>query len=150
VPPPERLELPLRLVIAEPLPGVALAMQSGAAAKAVLVPPVSASEDAVVFDFTVTAAPSGPGQPPRLLGPMVQGPPDGRFAYVVIGAAAGQAGSPWSGRTKVPLGGIDWPLIDALTPGVRLMARIAGRGRGGGPAYATVPLLAPGWSPVST
>jgi len=46
---------------------------------------------------------------------------------------------------KVPLAGISWELIDGLTPGARLEVRIPGRGRNGGPALATVPILPPGW-----
>ena len=52
------------------------------------------------------------------------------------------------GRVKVPLGGLSWPRIEALEPGQRLEARIPGRGRKGGPALATVPILGPGWRPA--
>jgi len=45
----------------------------------------------------------------------------------------------------VPLGGISQELVEALRGGGRLEARIAGRGRDGSPACASVPLLVPGW-----
>ena len=83
---------------------------------------------------------------PRLLGPFVQGPPTARFVYVNIGASAGQIGSPWQRRAKVPLGAIDWQPIEALAPGERLTAHIAGTARDGSPACATVPILPPGWT----
>ncbi len=47
---------------------------------------------------------------------------------------------------KVPLGAINWPLIEGLTADSRLEARIRGRGPKGGPALATVPILEPGWA----
>jgi hypothetical protein len=139
-------ELPLRIVVVGPLAGVRMALQRG---KAELVEPASAWPDALVFDFSVRVAPVEAGQPPRLLGPMVQGPPQGRFVYVNSGTLAGQAGSSWTRRAKVPLSGIDWVMIRALEPGQRLQARIAGVERRGGPCCASVPLLDGGWRPVS-
>ena len=137
-----RIELPLRIVIDEPLPGLAVALQRGSSAGAELVP---ASPPPASFAFEVTLDGALPDGRPRLLGPYVQGPPAERFAYLCVGQMAGQADSPWSGRVKVPLGGLSWPLIEALEPGQRLEARIPGRGRKGGPALATVALLEPGW-----
>jgi len=67
---PERFELPLRIVVVEPLPGLALAVDQ----------------------------------------------------------YAGQPGSEWAGRVKVPLSDIDWTTIDGLSiDGGRLSAFIAGR-----------------------
>jgi hypothetical protein len=83
---------------------------------------------------------------PRLLGPYVQGPPDARFAYLCVGRYAGQADSEWGGRIKVPLAGLSWDAIEAMAAGGRLAARIQGRSPKGGPALASVPLLAPGWT----
>jgi hypothetical protein len=45
----------------------------------------------------------------------------------------------------VPLGGLGWDEIQALPPGGRLAARIAGRSPKGGPALASVRDLPPGW-----
>lgn len=143
----ERSALPLRIVVEQPLPGVALALQRGASAKATLVGPAHVSTDAHVFDFEVTLDGSNAAGGPRLLGPFVQGPPTARFVYITIGASAGQIGSPWQRRAKVPLGAIDRELIEALAPGERLTAHIAGTARDGSPACATVPILAPGWTP---
>jgi hypothetical protein len=47
----------------------------------------------------------------------------------------------------VPLDAIGWASIEALAPGERLTAHIAGTARDGSPACATVPILPPGWIP---
>ena len=146
---PEHFELPIRIVVEEPVPGLAMALQRGKAAKATLAPPSSWSSDAIVFDLEVTVDGRLPDGRPRLLGPCVQGPPEARFVYLSVGRYAGQADSEWAGRVKVPLGGLGWTEIEALAPGARLVARIAGRSPKGGPALASVRLLPPGWTPSS-
>ncbi len=138
----ERFELELRIVIDRPVPGVRLLLQRGASGKAELLPPVSASEAATVFAFTVTVDGTiGDGRP-RFLGPCVQGPPDGRFVYICVGQAAGQIDSEWNRRIKVPLGAL---MMAEVSSGGPLTARINGRGKDGTPVCATVPLLPPGW-----
>jgi hypothetical protein len=143
----EKSALPLRIVVDRPVPGVALALQRGASGKATLVGPVHRSADALVFELDVTLDGSTAAGGPRLLGPFVQGPPTARFVYLNIGASAGQIGSPWQRRAKVPLGAIDWRAIEALAPGERLTAHFNGTARDGTPACATVPILPPGWAP---
>jgi hypothetical protein len=143
--PPERFELPLRIVVEDPVRGLAMMLQRGKAAKMELLPPASRSAEAVAFDFAVTVDGRLPDGRPRLLGPHVQGPPEARFVYLCVGRYAGQADSPWAGRVKVPLGGLGWDEIQALPPGGRLAARIAGRSPKGGPALASVRDLPPGW-----
>jgi hypothetical protein len=140
-----KFELPLRIVVADPFPGVSLALQRGAAGKAELAAPDAASAEAIVFELEITVDGALPDGRPRLLGPCVQGPPAERFVYLCVGAYAGQSTSPWAGRIKVPLSGIDWPAIEALAPGQRLEGRVAGKGKRDGPALATVPILPPGW-----
>lgn len=146
---PERIELQVRIVVEAPLPGLAIALQRGQAAGAALTPPASRSADAVVFDFEVTVDGRLVDGRPRLLGPCVQGPPQARFVYLAVGRYAGQADSEWGGRIKVPLQDLGWREIEALTPGGRLVARIAGRSPKGGPALASVRLLPPGWAPAA-
>jgi hypothetical protein len=143
----ERIAVPLRIVVENPLPGVTLKLQRGATGKGELVPPVAARAEALVFECDVSVAGTLADGRPRLLGPFVQGPPDGRFVYLCVGQGAGQRDSPFNGRIKVPLGALTHGLVNSLPPGARLEARIGGRGRNGGPAYATVPLLAP-WRAV--
>lgn len=141
----DRFELTLRMVVQDPVPGLAIAMQRGQAAKTTLVPPASRSDDAVTFDLEVTVDGRLADGRPRLLGSYVQGPPDGRFVYLAVGKYAGQADLPWAGGVKVPLGDLGWAAIEARSPGKRLVARIAGQSPKGGPALASVRLLPPGW-----
>jgi hypothetical protein len=141
----EKSQLPLRIVVDQPIPGVALALQRGSGTKFDLVGPALASADALVFDLDITLDGSSAVGGPRLLGRFVQGPPTARFVYISVGASAGQIGSPWQRRVKVPLGAITLKSIETLAPGERLTAHIASRGRDGTPACATVPILPPGW-----
>lgn len=143
--PPERLELPIRIVVVDPVPGLAIALQKGQAARIELIPPACQSENAVVFDVEVTVDGRLADGRPRLLGPVVQGPPKERFVYLAVGTYAGQTASSWGGRVKVPLSGLSWDQMETLARGHRLAARIAGRSPKGGPALASVQLLAPGW-----
>lgn len=132
----DRLDLALRIVIVDPVPGVAQALQRGKSGSEELIAPSGASADAVSFDFTVVVATRQPDQAPLLLRPFVQGPPEKRFVYVCIGRYAGDAASLWARRAKIPLTGLAWPLIDAAKAVGRLEARIAGRARDGSPACA--------------
>jgi hypothetical protein len=121
-------------------------LQRGQTTKVSGVAPTSRSAEAVVFDFEVTVNGALPDGRPRLLGAFVQGPPDRRFVYLIVGKYAGQIDSEWAGRVKAPLGDLSWAKIEALAPGGRLVARIAGQSPKGGPALASVKLLPPGWS----
>ena len=136
--------LPLRITVVKPLRDVPLCLQQG---KDELVPPSAVSGEQVSFDFTVNIANDRTNGPPNFRGPYVQGPPAGRFIYINAGTYAGQADSCWSRRAKVPLAGITWELIEEVLSksGAVLEARIAGTAGDGGPACATVRLLAGGW-----
>jgi hypothetical protein len=138
----DRFELPLRIVVAEPIPGVGLALLRGASRKATLVRPIFRSVEALVFDLDITVAGSQAGGQPRFLGPYVQGPPAERFVYVCVWQEEGDP----VGRMKVPLRDLGWPLIEALPTGGRVEGRVPGRNAKGGPALATVAILPPGWS----
>ena len=142
----KRFDLPLCIVVEDPIQGLALALQRGQAGKAALLAPARNTSAAVVFELEVTVDGSLPDGRPRLLGPFVQGPPDARFVYLAVGRRAGQAESQWDGRVKVPLGELGWEHIEALPPLRRLVARIAGQSPKGGPALATTRLLLPGWA----
>ena len=99
----------------------------------------------MTFEFEVRVGTRARGEP-NFLGPFVQGPPAGRFVYINSGTLAGQADSIWTRRAKVPLTGITRALIErARVAGSTLEAEIAGTGRDGGPACATVPLMSDGW-----
>jgi len=142
----KRFELSIRILVEGPVPGLAMALQRGRAAKAELVPPASRSAESVVFDLEVTVDGALQDGRPWLLGPCVQGPPASRFVYLAVGTHAGQADSKWGGRVKVPLNGLGWDEIEGAPSDGRLVARIAGKSPKGGPALASVRLLAPGWT----
>jgi len=139
-------ELRLRITLVEPPAGVAFAMQLG---RFELAEAVETRTDALVFEFPVSVA-DAKSDPPRLVGPFTQGPAAGRFVYINVGTSAGQRGSPWTRRIKVPLYSMTPALVNAAIakPGTVLETRILGTGRDGTPACATVPLLAP-WAPAS-
>jgi hypothetical protein len=139
-------ELRLRIILIEPPVGVRFAMQRG---RLDLADAVETRADALVFEFPVSVA-DATCAPPRLLGEFTQGPVTGRFVYINVGSSAGQLGSPWTRRIKVPLYSMTPALLTAAlaAPGTVLETRIKGSGRDGTPACATVPLLMP-WAPAS-
>ena len=141
----ERFEIPIRILLVDPIPGLTIALQRGQAAKSELLAPARQSAQLLTFDTEVTVDGRLDDGRPRLLGPVVQGPPKARFVYLAVGTYAGQPASPWGGRIKVPLGGLSWNQIESVAPGQRLVAHIPGRSPKGGPALASVQLLAPGW-----
>jgi hypothetical protein len=136
-------EIPLRVTVIAPPPGVRFAMQSG---RHDLVEPRSNTPDAIVFDFAVRVKDNRADGKPNFLGAFAQGPQNARFVYVNSGTSAGQAESCWTRRAKIALSGITWDLIERLQkkPAAVLEARIRGTGRDGGPACASVPLI-DGW-----
>lgn len=138
--------LQLKIIVENPPVDVAFAVQRG---RSDLLGPSSASLHSLVFEFPVLVADTS-AQPPRLTGEFTQGPPAARFIYVNSGTYAGQAGSCWSRRAKVPLAGITATLLQSAihSPHGVLVASISGTGRDGGPACASVPLLS-GWTLVA-
>jgi hypothetical protein len=141
------MEVAFRITVLDPPRGVVFRLQRG---RSELVAPSSESPSAIVFDFTLRVEPGAAGGPPRLLGPFAQGPPASRFVYVNSGKQAGQVESCWDRRAKVSLRGVDASLIErAAASGAVIEAQIAGTGRDGGPACATVPLLS-GWRVITS
>jgi hypothetical protein len=131
----------LRVLVHNPMPGVAVAMQIG---RDDLQPPKPATKTKLTFETEakVTRAPSGDL---RLTGPAIQGPPNARFIYVNWGRRAGQKDTVWDRRAKVMLTTVDGKRIESCqTKGATLETEIDGIGKDGGPCCATVPLLG-GW-----
>ena len=133
------MNVPLRITVLNPPPGVRFRLQSG---RADLVAPTHETASAISFDFTVRLAERDGDHPPRFLGPFTQGPPTARFVYVNSGKQAGQTDTYWDRRAKIPLGAITWALLERTLAkkGAVLEVQIQGTGRDGGPACATVPL----------
>jgi Family of unknown function (DUF5990) len=138
-------EVPFQITVLNPPPGVEFRLQHGPSE---LVAPSRESATAISFDFTLRIESGADGQL-RLLGPFAQGPPAKRFVYVNSGKRAGQCESCWDRRAKVLLDGIDASLIERATAAnAAIETQIAGTGRDGGPACATVPLIG-GWRVVA-
>ena len=141
--PPDQ-EIPLRITLVHPPSGVVFCLQRG---RAELVSSTEAAGEQVSFDFILRVHGDRTSGPPNLRGDFAQGPPATRFVYVNSGTLAGQGGSCWTRRAKVPLSGITWELIEQASsnPGTVLEARIRGTAKDGGPVCASVPLLEGGW-----
>ena len=136
------MTLRLRINVVNPPPGVTLRMQRG---RDELVEPSQVTRTVVTFDFDVRVG-NRAGSLPNFLGEFTQGPPAARFVYVNSGRMAGQAGTTWSRRAKIPLFGITRTQIEKAsnTNGV-LVADYEGTGRDGGPTCASVKLDGDGW-----
>ena len=129
----EQTEIPMRIVIENPVPGVLHSLQSKDVHP--LDPKVSKSGEALVFDFPVRIA-SGPkffGDQVRREGPVR------RFVYIRIGQSAGDHGSPWSRRMKIDIHDLAQELLDraAASEGV-VEITVGGTAKDGTPACATV------------
>lgn len=137
-------ELPIRLTVLMPPPGVTFAVQRG---KDELLSPWKASAESLVFDLSIRVGERKADAAPNVLGPYAQGKPDDRFLYLNSGTMAGQAGSCWTRRAKIKTGGITWKLIEQTlaTAGAVLEGQIDGRAKDGGPCCATIPLVNSGW-----
>lgn len=131
----------IRIVLIDPPSGVRFAVQRG---RDELLAPVQTTTDRIIFELALKVLDAS-CQPPRFGGPYVHGPSAARFVYVNSGSYAGEAGTCWSRRIKLPLKDITAELLQSLAAGDEylLQAEIAGRARDGGPACATVPLLRP-------
>ena len=138
-------DLPIRLVLVDPPSGVDYGIQHGSGANYETLFVQQAKHRDVIFDFSMKVADNRKDGLPNFKGPFAQGPLAGRFIYIDVGTYAGQKDTPWSRRMKIPLHGVTWELIREVTskPGRKLLAKIPGTGKDGGPSCATVRLLGP-------
>lgn len=138
---PAQTEIRARIVIQNPVPGVAHSLQDEAGAP--LDAKVSISGEALAFEFPVRVAAG-----PRFHGDFVRAEgKERRFVYIRVGTYAGQADSPWGGRMKIDIHTAAQPQVDKAMAGRILEGVVQGTGKGGGPALATVP-LARAWRAV--
>jgi len=135
-------ELLVRITVQGPPPGVEWAVQLG---RTDLLPPSKRSVD-LEFEVPLRVVDRPDGQL-DLRGSAVQGPRNARFIYLNSGTRAGQTASCWDRRAKVSLEGLRSLLADQTrdSRSVVCVAAIVGTGGDGGPACASVPLVAPGW-----
>jgi len=134
-------EITLQIVLLKPTPGVDFGLQKGSGSNYETVQKQRSDSNDLCFNFAVKVkGEKTKDRSPKLSGSFVQGPTNGKFIYIDIGTYAGQTGTPWSRRLKVPLTGITWKDIDKLiaTPNLVMETRIPGTGKDGGPNCATV------------
>ncbi len=140
---PDAATMKLHIRVVKPVAGCVYAMQRG---KADIEQAVTAGDADIVFTLDVSPHTSADGSA-DIRGANVQGPRGARFVYINSGTLAGQHGTCWTRRAKIPLPGAIAMLASAVSSGVdALEASIQGRARDGGPACASVPLLGAGWT----
>lgn len=127
-------EIPFRIIVDGPLPGVATRVQKG---KAELLEPSSNSGSALSFEFEISVDIDGDAL--NFLGKFAQGPKDSRFVYVNSGTYAGQYATAWARRAKLSLMTITKQQIESVIDGRSLIeTTMPGVGRDGGPTCASV------------
>jgi hypothetical protein len=133
-------ELKFRIVLQKPPAGVDFGLQKGRGRDYETIQKQRSENSDLVFEFAVGVRAGGKGAVPTLVGPLVQGPPNARFVYLDIGTYAGQTGTAWSRRLKVPLTGIASSMINKAADDSRIVFEVyvAGTGRDGGPNCGTV------------
>ena len=133
-------ELPLRIVLEKPPRDVDFGLQKGRGSNYETIQKQRFKGKDLSFEFTVRIKGDSKAAAPNFLGSFVQGTPAERFIYIDIGTLAGQTGTCWSRRLKVPLRGITWTMIDQVLADEALLleTRVPGTGKDGSPTCATV------------
>jgi hypothetical protein len=144
-------ELTFRIVLEKPPAGVDFGLQKGQGSSYETIQKQRSGTSDLGFEFSLRAKAGAKGAAPSLLGPFVQGPPEARFVYLDIGARAGQMGTSWSRRSKIPLRGITSEMVNQVVnqPGLVFETHVPGTGRDGGPSCGTVKPFG-GWNLVQS
>ncbi len=129
----DQTEIPMRIVIENPVPGVLHSLQTGDTG--VLDPKRSQAGEPLAFDFPVRIAPG-----PKFFGDQVRREgPTRRFVYIRVGQSAGDHGSEWTRRMKIDIHDTPPDLLDRALAGEGVVAlTVNGTGKDGSPACATV------------
>lgn len=123
-------EITLRLIIADPVPGVRYSLQKDDAP----FEPVTTTDAPLSFDVPIRLTDDN-----RVLGPFVRREgKERRFVYLRIGTLAGDHGSCWNRRAKIDIHDIPPALLDQARAGRTLEVVLPGKGKDGTPACATV------------
>lgn len=140
-------EINCRIVLQKPPAEVDYALQMGHANKYEVIQRQRATGEDLRFEFTINSK-HGKNSSIDFSGSFVQGPSGARFIYINIGINAGQIGTHWNRRLKVPLIGITQFRIDKiLSINGTLETTVPGTGKDGRPNCATVKPFH-GWSIV--
>lgn len=137
-------EITLRVIVSKPPAGVDIGVQEGHGNDYQTVQTQSFTNRDLRFEFPVRVKEGKDGQP-NFLGPFAQGPASGRFIYLDIGTYAGQIGTHWGRRLKIPLAGITWPMVEEATDVRVIEICVPGTGRDGGPTCGTIKAVISGW-----
>lgn len=129
----DQTEVGLRIIIDQPVPGVAYSLQSKGGAA--LDP--KRSQDGIRLDFDLTIRVS-PG--PKFYGDQVMAEgPARRFVYIRVGDLAGDPDSPWSRRIKLDIHDIELEMLRRAVDDQQIIETvISGTAKDGTPACATV------------
>lgn len=132
-------EITLQIILVKPTPDVMFGLQKGSGSNYETVQKQIPVSNDLSFKFTITVkGDQSKDKHPKFSGSFVQGPADNKFVYIDIGTYAGQQGTIWSRRLKIPLTGITWKDIDSLSERAMLQTSVPGTGKDGGPNCATV------------
>jgi hypothetical protein len=132
-------EIKLQIILIKPTPGVIFGLQKGSGNNYETVQKQISTSNDLSFQFAIKVKGDRSKEEfPKFSGSFVQGPSGNKFVYIDIGTYAGQLGTIWSRRLKIPLAGITWEDIDSLSGNLILQASVPGTGRDGGPNCATV------------
>ena len=147
--PKSEIVVPLRIVLVDPTRGVDFGIQEGKGNDYNTIQVQRTKAGNLQLECIITVKGDRVNGPPNFVGPIAQGPPTARFIYIDIGKSAGQIGSCWQRRIKIPLQGIAWEMIESVveSPKRLLQATIPGTGKDGGPSCATVKPI-DGWKVV--
>lgn len=136
------MDVKLRIIVRNPLPGVSFAVQLG---RTELLEPSVCKTSALTFEVPVKVGENKSGVT-TLSGPVIQGKPGERFVYVNSGKRAGQVSSCWDRRAKIMVSDVDATMLKKLRDhGGTLVAEINGTCGDGGPSCARVPIIGGGW-----
>lgn len=132
-----KYEVPLRIVVTNPLQGVRMQVQRG---KNELLAPAKFSDSAILFEFEINVDDVDGKGPLNFLGKYTQGPKDSRFVYVNSGTYAGQHVTHWARRAKLSLMTITQKQVHEVIekPSLVIATTMPGVGRDGGPICASV------------
>ena len=132
----EQVQIPMRIVIENPVAGVLHSLQAKDGHP--LDPQRSMAGEPLAFDFPIRIAPG-----PKFFGDQVRREgPQRRFVYIRVGQSAGEWSSPWSRRMKIDIHDIEQSLLDRAAAGEGVVAIfVNGTGKDGTPACATVPVM---------
>ncbi|AEE52797.1 DUF5990 family protein [Haliscomenobacter hydrossis] len=138
-------ELPIRIILESPPPGVDFGIQKGSGNNYETILKQRSGKEDLCFEFKISVKENQVSLP-DFKGPYVHGPSSERFIYVDIGTAAGQFDSVWTRRLKIPLRDISAETIQQLLTDASLVleTKVPGTGKDGGPNCATVKPF-PGW-----